>query len=57
MVIHAGSIWLFGGSNGKVTLNDFWRFDFKDKKWSRIESLNGPEVEYMINRVVEGIRC
>ena len=29
MVIHDGSIWLFGGSNGKITLNDLWKFDFK----------------------------
>jgi hypothetical protein len=33
MVLHEGDIWLFGGSNGKQTLNDFWKFDLKAKKW------------------------
>lgn len=26
MTVYGGNIWLFGGSNGKRTLDDFWRF-------------------------------
>ena len=42
--VHNGSIWLFGGSNGKITLSDFWRFDLKEFKWHKIEAKNGPQV-------------
>ena len=44
MVVHDGSIWLFGGSNGKMTLNDLWRYQPKEGKWSKVESNSNPEV-------------
>ncbi len=37
MIVHGGSIWLFGGSNGKLTLNDLWKFEPKEKKWTAIK--------------------
>ena len=46
MILHDGSIWLFGGSNGK-TLNDFWKFDHNNKKWTRVDATNGPEVQML----------
>lgn len=44
MVVHEGSVWLFGGSNGKVTLNDLWKFNYNEKKWTEIKESNCPEV-------------
>ena len=29
MVVHDGSIWMFGGSNGKKTLDDLWKYQPK----------------------------
>jgi hypothetical protein len=44
MVVKNGIIWLFGGSNGKKTLDDFWNFDTKLNKWSRVKVQDGPDV-------------
>jgi hypothetical protein len=57
MVVHEGSIWLFGGSNGKVTLADFWKFDIKEPKWQKIEANHGPEVLLGLLRVEEATLC
>jgi hypothetical protein len=47
MVAHNGFIWIFGGSNGKITLADFWKFDLKQPKWDKIEASHGPEVSLL----------
>lgn len=33
MVGHSDFVYIFGGSNGVFTLNDFWRFSLKNKQW------------------------
>ena len=35
IVAYKESIYIFGGDNGKNMLNDFIRFDVKDKSWGR----------------------
>ena len=42
MVLVDDKIWVFGGTNGQNTLNDFWKFDCKTNKWETIESKNVP---------------
>ena len=34
-VAYRDAIYIFGGDNGKNMLNDFIRFDVKDKSWGR----------------------
>lgn len=36
-------IYMFGGNDESVELNDFWMFDIQKNEWSEIESLNGPD--------------
>ena len=50
MLVHEGSIWLFGGSNGKKTLSDFWKLDPKDRKWQQVNYEGGPEVARDLGR-------
>jgi hypothetical protein len=33
MVNYKDILYIFGGSNGVATLNDFWRFSLVNKKW------------------------
>ena len=47
MVVHDGCIWMFGGSNGKKTLNDLWKYQPKEGKWSKVENDEGPEVKFL----------
>lgn len=48
MVVHEENIWLFGGSNGKQTLNDFWKFNLKSKQWEKIITKDCPEVSLVL---------
>ena len=43
MVLYENALWIFGGTNGKHTLNDVWRFNIEDLKWKEIQSTNNPE--------------
>jgi hypothetical protein len=36
MVIYNSNLWIFGGTNGKNTLNDMWKYDIKGKNWLKI---------------------
>lgn len=36
-------IYMFGGHDESVELNDFWVFDIQKNEWSEIESSNGPD--------------
>lgn len=36
MVAYKDLLWIFGGSNGSKTLNDFWKFDVKLGQWQKI---------------------
>lgn len=38
------NIWIFGGTNGIHTLNDFWKFDPAKNCWAKVEAENQPEV-------------
>lgn len=33
MVADGGYLYIFGGTNGEHTLNDFWKFHLTSKKW------------------------
>lgn len=33
MVGYEGNLYIFGGSNGVNTLDDFWKFSLSTKKW------------------------
>jgi len=33
MVDYDKSLYIFGGSNGIYTLNDFWKFSLQSKQW------------------------
>jgi hypothetical protein len=36
MVAYKDALYIFGGSNGEVTLNDFWKFSLSNKKWEKV---------------------
>ena len=36
------AIYIFGGDNGKIMLNDLLRFDVKEKSWGRALSTGTP---------------
>ena len=42
MVSYKDAIYVFGGDNGKNMLNDFLRFDVKEKSWGRAFSTGTP---------------
>lgn len=44
MVEYNQSLLIFGGTNGVKTLNDMWSFSLQEKKWSRVDSKDTPEV-------------
>ena len=38
MVADGENLYIFGGTNGNHTLNDFWKFSLTSKKWSSIKT-------------------
>jgi hypothetical protein len=36
MVGHEDALYVFGGTNGIHTLNDFWKFSLKSKTWQKL---------------------
>ena len=44
MVGYKDSLYVFGGSNGEITLNDFWKFSFTTKKWENLSTDKSPSV-------------
>lgn len=45
---HAGAkvgsnVFIFGGRDGEVRMNDFWRLDLQSMRWSQIVDTKGPE--------------
>lgn len=57
MVADNRSLWVFGGTNGNHTLNDFWKLDLQSKSWTLIKTENPPEVKsYFIFSPDEDIR-
>jgi N-acetylneuraminic acid mutarotase len=42
MVGYSKDLYIFGGSNGVNTLNDFWKFSLSTKQWEKIETQNTP---------------
>lgn len=42
MVGHENSLYIFGGSNGITTLDDFWKFTIADQKWEKKVTTNTP---------------
>lgn len=44
MVAEGGYLYVFGGTNGQNTLNDFWKFSLSSKRWELIKTENVPEV-------------
>lgn len=35
-------LWVFGGSDGRMSLNDAWNFDFQSSSWILANSTSGP---------------
>lgn len=35
-------LWVFGGSNGRISLNDAWNFSFSSKTWIPDNSTGAP---------------
>jgi len=38
--IYKDSVYIFGGNEGNTKLNDLWKFDLKEKKWSPVKTEN-----------------
>lgn len=36
MVGEGQNLYVFGGTNGEKTLNDLWKFNLTEKKWTKI---------------------
>lgn len=56
MVEYNQGLLIFGGTNGVKTMNDMWSFEMKDKKWSKVDSKDTPEVISLLNSQEEDIR-
>lgn len=41
-VVHDAAMWVYGGMTDLQERNDFWKWDFVSKQWSRIRSQKGP---------------
>jgi leucine-zipper-like transcriptional regulator 1 len=55
VVAYKDAIYVFGGDNGKIMLNDLLRFDLKDKSWGRAFSCGSPPApRYHHSAVVHG---
>ena len=44
MVSESDCLYIFGGSNGEHTMDDFWKFSLNKRSWEKIKSENPPEV-------------
>lgn len=38
MVVEGDYLYVFGGTNGQNTLNDFWKFSLSSKRWELIKT-------------------
>ena len=56
MIANNGSLYIFGGTNGQNTLNDFWKFSLSKKQWECLKTESCPEVKTILFSQEEDIR-